>query len=136
MSGGSRTVEDGDSTIYVSHSIGQQGVIGSFQGSEYGVRQGFQQPPVLVVSAPQGDNPLNAVVYPNPVTTSVTIKFNESIKGPIEGKLFDVTGKEVFYKQYDPIQTLSVDLSQLPTGTYILVVGTEKKQFTSRLIKN
>ena len=136
MSGGSYTIENGDSYLYVSQSIGQGGVIGSFQGSEHGVRQGFQQPPILVVSIPQEDTSLDAVVYPNPVTTSVTIKFNESIQNQIEGKLFDISGKEVFYKQYDPIQTVSIDLSHLPAGAYILVVGTQQKQFTTRLIKN
>ncbi|GAB5398771.1 MAG: hypothetical protein Aureis2KO_03560 [Aureisphaera sp.] len=136
MSGGTYTVENGESRIYVSQSVGQEGIIGSFQGSEYGVRQGFQQPPIRIVSISQNDNALDAVVYPNPVATVVTVKFNEAVLGSIQGKLFDVSGKEVFYKEYDPMQTLTIDLSHLPVGTYILVVGTQGKQFTSRLIKN
>ncbi|MDC8002802.1 T9SS type A sorting domain-containing protein [Aureisphaera galaxeae] len=136
MSGGSYTVVDGESQLYVSQSIGQGGIIGSSQGSEYGVRQGFQQPPIRVVSVSQSDNPLSAVVFPNPVVTSVTVKFGESVQGTIKGKLFDVSGKEIFYQEYEPVQALSVDLSHLPAGTYILVIAAQGKQFTSRLIKN
>ncbi len=136
MAGGSNSVVEGQSRLYVSQSIGQEGVIGSFQGSEYGVRQGFQQPPILVLNVPQNDSPLNITVYPNPVVTAVTVKFNEPVHEQIESKLFDVSGKEVFYRHFEPLQTLSIDLSHLPVGSYILVVGSEGKQFTSRLIKN
>ncbi|MBX2826816.1 MAG: T9SS type A sorting domain-containing protein [Flavobacteriaceae bacterium] len=136
MSGGTYTIENGNSSIYVSQSVGQNGVIGSFQGEGYAVRQGFQQPPVRVVSLPQSDQPLDAVVFPNPVVTSVNVQFNESIVDTVEGKLFDVLGKEVLHKEYAPQQSLSIDMSQLPVGTYVLVLGTQGKQFTSRLIKN
>lgn len=136
MSGSSSSIKQGNTTLYVSETIGQQSAIGTFSNGTLTIRQGFQQPPVLIIKVPQGANPLNAVVFPNPVVTSVTVGFNEEVTGTILTKLFDIQGKLVISQQFDNTQNFQIDMSHLSTGTYLLKITNNQKEFTTRLLKN
>jgi hypothetical protein len=51
--GSSQSISIKEKTYFISQSIGQASVIGYASSNGYGIRQGFQQPPyILIVSEP------------------------------------------------------------------------------------
>lgn len=78
------------------------------------------------------------VVYPNPCSTSTTIRFesqNEEVTIHIrsaEGKLVkEVTSKELMKGTHD----VPVDVENLPTGTYTVHIYKKSGNFTKRFVK-
>ena len=66
--GGSGWIASEGEKVYVSQTIGQRGVIGTYTVQDVTLRQGFQQPPLLVLAVPSESNDLLEVgIYPNPV---------------------------------------------------------------------
>jgi len=135
-SGDTTEVIVGENTYYVSQSVGQNSVIGTFSKNNYTIRQGFQQPPIKVEIISDLNNTINAVVYPNPVDTNVTVLFNEVLKTPIDILLYDILGKIVIDKSQNPTKSFTIDLSFLASGVYLLNLTSENKKFIARLIKN
>lgn len=136
MGGATTTFQQGDQTYYVSSSIGQQSVIGTYKSEGHIVRQGFQQAPITVLAAASNEATIDATVFPNPVASMVTIAFNETLTTLVEGIVYDALGKEVlrFIRESSP--TIALDLTQLSSGTYSLVVVANQRNFTTRLLKN
>lgn len=64
-------------------------------------------------------------IYPNPFMDQVNIETKES-----EISVSDIFGKIIFYKKLenDEANHFSVDLSNHPTGTYIVDIGNEKRK--------
>ncbi len=78
---------------------------------------------------------INITVYPNPFTTEVIIKSENS--GDIIGKtirLYDVTGK-LFITQILQSQKTTINLTQLPSGIYFIKVEGMKSQGVFKIIK-
>jgi len=136
ISGNSVTVTSNEKTYYVSESVGQQSVIGTFSNGTQVIRQGFQQPPIRVVTSSLDVSTIQAVVYPNPVSSFVNILFNEAVKNPIQSTLYDVLGRVAINTTISPTQSYSIDMSHLASGTYLLTVTIENRSFTTHLIKN
>ena len=91
-----------------------------------------QAGPLPVDSIP---NKVNITVYPNPFTSEVIIKSENS--QDIIGKtmrLYDVTGK-LFVKQLLQSQKTVIPLSQLPSGIYLIKIDGMKAQGIFKLIK-
>ncbi len=68
-------------------------------------------------------------VYPNPSTDMLTV----NIKKVLSAKAIDMNGKTI-YLELDPSSRM-VNISHLPSGIYILNVGTERGVFTARFTK-
>lgn len=136
MGGSTTTIQQGDQTYYVSSSIGQQSVIGTYKSGEHTVRQGFQQSPITVLSTSFEAGSIDATVFPNPVQSTVTIAFDEVMESQIEGVIYDILGKEVHAFSKKPALTIDLDLTHLSAGTYSLVVVADQRNFTTRLLKN
>jgi Secretion system C-terminal sorting domain len=134
-SGDATEITIGDKSYYVSHSVGQNSVIGTFSKDNYTIRQGFQQPPIKVEIIRGLDNHLNVVVYPNPVKTIVTILFNEVLKASINVVVYDISGKVVIDKSQNPTRSFNLDMSSFASGVYLLKLTSENKKFNARLIK-
>lgn len=134
-SGSSTEISNSDENYYVSQSVGQSSVIGTFNNENYTIRQGFQQPPIRVVIITETNNDLDAIVYPNPVDTNITIQFNEEINSPINIVVYDISGKLILSKTQKPESSFSLDLSFLASGIYMLNITSENKRFLARLIK-
>jgi len=136
MSGSSNEVQLGDKTFHVSSSVGQQGVIGTIGTDAITMRQGFQQPPIRVISVTGTNSTLEVGVFPNPVDALVTVTFGTSISNDILSVLYDIQGRDIARKIISPTQSFQVDMSQLAAGTYLLKVRVKEQMFTTRLIKN
>ncbi|TNE47497.1 MAG: T9SS type A sorting domain-containing protein [Bacteroidetes bacterium] len=71
------------------------------------------------------------VVYPNPNTDFIQIKHNS--ERIFRAVIYDSLGTVVFEKDLGANQ--KIDLSELPNGTYFLVLHNDNKQFWKRIIK-
>jgi len=75
-------------------------------------------------------------VFPNPVVDRLYIVHNWQLGDVIE--LFDMNGQRVFYMHVEtlhatsPQNTISIDLSHLPSGTYLLRVGSRVVRIVKR----
>lgn len=134
--GGSFLLETAERNYYVSQTIGQSGVIGTIGQDGLRLRQGFQQPPLMVVQAPDDETSLQARLYPNPVRYQLNISLANNLKGQLAVKLFDTSGKLVLDASYPAGQPISMDLSELSSGVYLISLQHQTNSFTSRIIKN
>jgi len=75
---------------------------------------------------------LEFTVFPNPASQYITISMNEE-KGTLI--LFDLPGKEVMRKNTEHEKQITVDVSAFKNGVYLLQFITEKKVFTSKVVK-
>lgn len=79
------------------------------------------------------ENALLMKIYPNPVSERFTIDNGKEIMK--EMRLYDVVGKEV--KRYEINDTnTEVNISDLPSGIYLLQVQTESTRITKRIVKD
>lgn len=80
----------------------------------------------------------NLTVYPNPSNTSFSINFKNTDEKIERLELFNLQGERLFEKQINNMNDANnIDISKLSTGTYFVkVISSDKKQFTSILIKN
>tara|TARA_B110000902_G_scaffold199346_1_gene226300 strand:+ start:2335 stop:3159 length:825 start_codon:yes stop_codon:yes gene_type:complete len=75
-------------------------------------------------------NDFNIVMYPNPATNVVSIKFNNTPQ--LEVTLFDLLGRKVLSKMLQKDHN-DIDVSKLAAGTYMVQMKNEKNEI---LIKN
>jgi len=136
MSGSTSNITFEETNYYISASIGQQGVIGTISNGTYTMRQGFQQPPIRVVASPNNSITLDAVIFPNPVNSFVTVRFGTLVENEIQSVLYDIQGRVIINNTITPVQSFQVDLSHLAAGTYILKITVASNSFSTRLIKN
>jgi uncharacterized protein YegJ (DUF2314 family) len=77
-------------------------------------------------------------VFPNPATDQLNIKFNsENSEAKIE--LFDISGRIIFCKEYNPSATMSlfnIDVSEFSSGTYFLKLFSGNKIAFQKVIVN
>jgi len=136
-SGSSKVILTKKGQYSVSQSIGQTSVIGTYSNNEYYLRQGYQQPlnKIKVVKEVFNNDDLTATVHPNPFEQSVFVSFDDDIEEEISVSVFDVAGKEIYFKQFKPSQRIELNLNNLSLGTYILKVLSNDKLFNAKLIK-
>ncbi|HBR53044.1 MAG TPA: hypothetical protein DEA82_02220 [Flavobacteriaceae bacterium] len=136
VNGSSTTLPTQDGTYVVQQSVGQASVIGQHATENITGLQGFIQPPISIKGVVSEDNTLQAVVYPNPFNSSVTIRFSEELKGPVSVVLYDISGRVVYQKQKQPSKEMQLDFSGLASASYLLYITQAEKEFTANLIKN
>ena len=136
VAGSSEKITSNNNYYIVQQSIGQSSVIGTFENSDYILRQGFIQPNVLA-KIKDKDIPLNlkAIIYPNPFVDNITISFTETVSNKIEVTVFDMLGRLVFSNNYVAKQNLKVQFHNLLVADYILKVTANNKQFIKKILK-
>jgi len=90
----------------------------------------------MLISSPEDKTDLAAKLYPNPVQYQLNIQLLGNLTGQLEFQLFDTTGKLVREVTYPLNREISVDLSDLASGVYLVRLQHQEKLFTSRIIKN
>ena len=71
----------------------------------------------------------NFSIYPNPATTSINIETEEKINDVL---IFNVSGELIMNSE---LNDNSLDISELPSGVYIIHLSTEEGLHRSRFIK-
>ncbi|MEH6538095.1 MAG: T9SS type A sorting domain-containing protein [Psychroserpens sp.] len=135
-SGGSTTMSTSNGIYVISQSIGQSSIIGTESNSGFTLRQGYQQPSLLIeVSSNTNSNILLAKIYPNPFSHYLFITFSENITNEVKILLFDIKGSLIYSQKFAPSQTLKLNLGDYANGNYILNIESNNKSFSTKLIK-
>lgn len=136
VGGFSKTITTNQGSYVICHSIGQTSVIGTFSKNDYTLMQGFQQPISLsgIFQLPIGKD-LFASLYPNPFYHYINISFSDPVIQDIFVSLTDVAGKTIFSDKYPASQLITLHLSHLNSGLYILKVTSGNKQYRANIIK-
>ena len=136
-SGESKTIKTGNGEYFISQSIGQSSVIGTFSNKKYTIRQGYQQPLISMTTIKLSiDNLLKANVYPNPFEQSVNVLFDEFIDNELNVTIHSLNGSLIVSKIYSPAQSINIPLEFLQAGTYILKISYKQKKLMSKIVKN
>ena len=136
VNGNSTTTTVSGKQYVVQQSVGQASVIGNHTVQDFTVLQGFIQPPIKIEGVLDEDNSLQAVVFPNPFSSNVEVRFSEEIDAPLSITLYDISGRVVFSKEMAPAREIQLDFDFLSSASYLLFISQAKKQFTATLIKN
>ncbi|QNJ97294.1 T9SS type A sorting domain-containing protein [Constantimarinum furrinae] len=135
-SGSSAAVETINGTYIIQESIGQSSVIGTHYSSEVILRQGFIQPPISIQGILADETNIDAVVYPNPFTSSVNVAFREELKGGLSIAIYDLLGRLVYSNERNAEREIRIDLDFLSSAQYILLITSGNKQFKATLLKH
>lgn len=132
--GGSMTVNN----MYVSHSIGQQGVTGTFTNSEGVVlQQGFENYFLQVLSRAPLFSPaqVQTKVYPNPFFEELHFLFSTPLDTELTISVYDFSGKRMLTKTVQASSNVILSLASLPVGVYAVHLNGISYQYTSKVIK-
>lgn len=137
-SGSSNVITTNKGKYSISQSVGQSSVIGTYSNNGYYVRQGYQQPlnKIKVVKQDFSNNDLTATVHPNPFEQSVFVSFNEDIEQEISVLVFDISGKQIYSRKFNPSQRIELKFNNISIGSYLLKILSNGKLFNAKLIKN
>ena len=72
-------------------------------------------------------------MYPNPVTTSFTLKMNTNDLSGLRIQIFNIIGKKVY--QENKLTSKTINVSALNSGIYILKIMSGTRQKTIKLVK-
>ncbi len=119
----------------ITQTVGQTGMIGSLYSAN-GI-QGFQQPlySKLAVLPPVLSTKL--VVYPNPFVDVVQVNVPDvSNQTQFSIQVFDASGRLIeTQNQAINNNTLSINLGNLPNGSYMLLINSRSLKFSSVILK-
>lgn len=132
-SGGNATGSGGTA----SYSIGQA-ADETQTGTGGTITQGVQQPiEIVTLSGTEFENiRLEAVVYPNPTVSDVTLKISDSDFQNLNYQLFDIQGRLLSEAKISNPETI-LNMENHPISTYFLKVNSAAKALkTFKIIKN
>lgn len=87
------------------------------------------------VSVGEISNTLNVTVYPNPFGSAIFIRVNNLHEKNLEVRVYNVLGKLVKETTVPSMPTISMDLSDLKQGAYLLTVAAGNAEFKSTIVK-
>ncbi|MGV6831369.1 MAG: T9SS type A sorting domain-containing protein [bacterium] len=135
INGGSHFVYGNNKSYFIQESIGQQSVINVFETENYQLRQGFLQPIDPSFISNGADDNLLGRWYPNPFIDHINLIFDEPLLDVVTISLYDVIGRQLFLRTYNPAQEIRVSLENLANGSYLLVAQMRSQQFIAKLVK-
>lgn len=122
----------------IQQTIGQQSIVGT-NGKDFIVMQGFQQSlwgKYIASSLPTDVSGIIVTTFPNSFTETVNFQFSEPVTDAVLISVFDVTGRQVYRQDKVPINTiLTVNLSILPSSTYLVRLQTAKLNYYTQILK-
>lgn len=133
--GSSHVVYANNKSYYFIESVGQASVINTFNVNTHILRQGFLQPVSASVFFVDANNALKALIFPNPFINEVEIRFDEPVIDVLNMAVYDVLGRLIISQQYNPIQSITLDLYNLSSGSYFLKIQMRAKVLNAKIIK-
>ncbi|MBL7778336.1 MAG: choice-of-anchor D domain-containing protein [Chitinophagales bacterium] len=91
-----------------------------------------------ITGMPQFSSEINLFnVYPVPVSNLITIEKMQATEGSISATLYDLTGKQILFTEIfkNTDSKATIDVSQVASGAYSLVINTLKGKQTFKIIK-
>jgi hypothetical protein len=131
--GGVATTSTG---IKVTHTIAQQGVIGTSSTKKVILGQGFQQSKISNVQ-PITNDAITTLVYPNPVVDIVNFTFSAPVTGKIAVSIFDIHGRLILFQEKEAIDsTLTISNLLIASGEYVVKLDGNRYSFTTTILKS
>ena len=124
-----------DSGVYVTQTIGQHSVA-SFSIDNLTVQQGYQQSfwNSLINSNEEFNVDIN--FYPNPTIDYVNFNFSNLESSDLNVLVFDYAGRVLITTKIDiENYKTKLDLSSLPSGSYLIYLNTNKFNYHTKIIK-
>ena len=124
-----------DSGIYVTQTIGQHSVA-SYSIDNLTVQQGYQQSfwNSLINSNEEFNVDIN--FYPNPTIDYVNFNFSNLESSDLNVLVFDYAGRVLITTKIDiENYKTKLDLSSLPSGSYLIYLNTNKFNYHTKIIK-
>ena len=132
---------DKNSSVSLEWSLGEPFVSGA-PGKENLFTEGYHQPVLLskrlsVIEAKAQIKNLHIIIAPNPVSTVLGVSISGTIPSYLLLSLFTSSGKKLLTQEYGKhFGTSTIDMGNLPSGTYILSIsGTTGIIKTFQIIK-
>lgn len=125
-------------SLSIDWTLGEP-VIGDVSGGSIILTQGFQQGNLLGTDIPTDPEDIISSfrMYPNPAINKVNfVVDNKDAKGSFIVDVFDITGRKIMSQdlgQYTPQETMSLPISSLKSGVYLLKVRVGS--FSSEVLK-
>ena len=124
-----------DSGIYVSQTIGQHS-IASYSIDNLTVQQGYQQSfwSSLINTNEEFSTEIN--FYPNPTIDIVNFNFSNLESSELNVLVFDYAGRVLITTKINiEDYKTKLDLSGLPSGSYLIYLNTNKFNYHTKIIK-
>ena len=124
-----------DSGVYVTQTIGQH-YVASYSIDNLTVQQGYQQSfwNSLINSNEEFNVDIN--FYPNPTIDYVNFNFSNLESSDLNVLVFDYAGRVLITTKIDiENYKTKLDLSSLPSGSYLIYLNTNKFNYHTKIIK-
>lgn len=89
--------------------------------------------PAISIKENQIDNSFD--VFPNPASESIHLTFKETHKN-VEIRVLDMNGREVYFSRLKRGLKTQIDISDWPSGSYLLKINSNGKVESQKFIKN
>lgn len=131
------TTSNLESGLIVSQSIGQESVIGNFSNGDVKIIQGFQQPFwTRLISNSSSIVPIEITHFPNPVTDNLNLNFYNYEIGELNLSIYDYSGRILMKRNISVESGKSiVDLTTLPSGSFLIGLENDKINYYIKIIK-
>ena len=125
-----------ESGYFVSQTIGQQSNIGISYG-ENKIIQGFQQPYWNnLISNSEVIDSIEINHYPNPVITNLNFNLTNYNDGETNVMVFDFSGRLLMERSLSiKSGTAQLNLSSIPSGSYLVYLRNNKLKYFTKIIK-
>ena len=121
--------------LVVTQTIGQQSIIGNYNVANFHYNQGFQQPfwnRLIQSNQPE----FLAEYFPNPFIDKITFRFLNLDNEEFNITLYDTAGRLVYQTKENLTEnTIVLNLTDLPSGSYLVRLFNTKKTFYTKIIK-
>ena len=124
-----------DSGIYVTQTIGQHS-IASYSTDNLTVQQGYQQSFWNSLINTNEEFNMDITFYPNPTIDFVNFNFSNLESSDLNVLVFDYAGRVLITTKIDiENYKTKLDLSSLPSGSYLIYLNTNKFNYHTKIIK-
>lgn len=123
----------------VSQSIGQTGIVGTTSHKGVSLQQGFLSNTITFSIDNNSGNSVKEtfsfVISPNPFIENIKVDFSKKTKEDIHIIIYDINGKVHKKASFNPQSEVSIPLSNLSTGDYLIQVNSGNTTATKKIIK-
>ena len=124
-----------DSGVYVTQTIGQHS-IASYSVDNLTVQQGYQQSFWGSLINNNEEFSMDITFYPNPTIDYVNFNFSNLESSDLNVLVFDFAGRVLITTKIDiENYKTKLDLSSLPSGSYLIYLNTNKFNYHTKIIK-
>ena len=124
-----------DSGVYVTQTIGQHS-IASYSVDNLTVQQGYQQSFWGSLINNNEEFSMDITFYPNPTIDYVNFNFSNLESSDLNVLVFDYAGRVLITTKINiENYKTKLDLSSLPSGSYLIYLNTNKFNYHTKIIK-